>query len=575
MSDLCLRFADPHVHVVTRGTSTWFVSGLVARPGQRFDPDDRAWDGATGPEAALCARLGDATVVRVDHPGGVARDVQVWRGATSSYEVHHVAVPGGGTVVSDHFRDAVAFVPTEERQPTEGVTIDHFLFRHARGRETYARGVARIGPGEHARIDPMSARSDAAVTDRLVSRHDPRPVQEYVDDLDHALATELDHLREASGAVLMLSGGMDSTLMLSYFGHDVPALHVQADSDDFHLGGGYLDAVADALDIEPERVVVPTDDFLGDLERAVDARGLPPHFPQWVTLGRVYERDHDVFVIGERAGAYARFGGRVPYRARRFARAPGSLLQPALRLAAIANRPHRLRLLADQAPALGRDPMSPDGWGAQMPQSYGDRAWAERVFGRDAVRARYEERLAHVRDHVELLPSTADPYFRHLEIARWLEFYNENDSQFRSLAFANGKALVDPFTSRTVVDAVLAVPPTERFEQGPHSKYIVESLLRSRVPAYPPTATKDDIVVPLRRYLDGGPLAELWQRYDVPDLFTGRDRAALVAHPTETTWTAVVWAVWQARIARNDALEPLAAVREARWAVGTPATISA
>jgi asparagine synthase (glutamine-hydrolysing) len=571
MSDLRLRFADPHVQVVTRPGSTWFASGLVARPGVRFDPDD---GGPSGPEAALCARLGDATVVRVDHPDGLAREVQVWRGATSSYEVHHAPLPGGGTVVSDHFRDAVAFVAPDERQPTEAVTIDHFLFRHARGRETYARGIGRVGPGEHARIDPATGRADAVIFDRLVSRHEPRPVHEYVADLDGALATELDHLRHAPGAVLMLSGGMDSTLMQSYFGHDVPALHVQADSDDFHLGGGYLDAVAAALGIEPERVVVPTDDFLGDLERAVDARGLPPHFPQWVTLGRVYERDHDVFVIGERAGGYARFGGRLPYRARRFARRPGSFVQPALRLAAITNRPHRLRLLADQAPALGRDPMSPDGWGAQMPQSYGDRGWVERTFGRGAVRARYEARLAHVRDHVELLPSTADPYFRHLEIARWLEFYNENDSQFRSLAFAKGKALVDPFTSRTVVDAMLAVPPTERFEQGLHSKYIVESLLRSRVPAYPPTATKDDIVVPFRRYLDGGPLAELWQRYEVPDLFTGRDRTALLEHPTEPAWTAIAWAVWQARIARNDALQPLASMREARWPVGAPTAVT-
>jgi hypothetical protein len=569
MPNVRILYADPKVLRIDRPGATWLISGLVTGGEATFEPDQSS-DGRA--EAALCRRVGDATLLRVDHADGSPTRIRVWRGGASSYEAHHAIRPGGDVIVADHFRNIVALVPVEERQPSDAVAIDHFLFRHARGRETYSRAVRRAGHGEVVDIDVRTGHVGVGIFDRLVSRLDPRPHEEYIAELDRALAEELDELRGVPGAVMMLSGGMDSTLMQSYLGNDVPALHVQADSDDFHLGGEYLDAAATALGIEPERVVVPTDEFLQQLEEAIDGRALPPHFPQWVTLGRVYTRPHDVFIIGERAGAYSRFGGRIPYTARRLSRFPGSLLQPLLRAAASLGRPHRLRLLADQAPALGNDPRSPHGWGAQMPQSYGDRAWVERVFGYDAVLARYEERLAYVEQHVELLPSNVDRYFRHLEIARWLEFYNENNSQFRSLAFAYGKSMVDPFTARSVIDAVLAVPATERFQDGAHSKYIVERLLRERVPAYPATAEKDDIVVPFRRYYSSGPLARVWDRYEVPSLFTGADRARLLEQPIDTDWNAVTWAIWQDRIATNRRLRPLPAGVDVSWQIAPHAS---
>jgi hypothetical protein len=572
MANVRILYADPNVVRRDLPGSTWLISGLVTGSEATFQPgasdDGRA-------EAALCRRVGDATVVRVDSSDGSPTRVRIWRGGASSYEAHYAIRPGGDVIVADHFRNIVCLVPVAERQPSDAVAIDHFLVRHARGRDTYSRAVRRAGHGELVEIDIRTGHVGVGIFDRLVSRLDPRPHEQYIAELDRALAQEMDALRGVPGAVMMLSGGMDSTLMQSYVKHDVPALHVQADSDDFHLGGQYLDAAAAALGIEPERVVVPTDELLQQLEEAIDGRALPPHFPQWVTLGRVYTRPHDVFIIGERAGAYSRFGGRIPYTARPFSRFPGSLLQPALHAAAALGRPYRMKLLADQAPALGEDPRSPHGWGAQMPQSYGDRAWAERVFGYESVLARYEERLAYVEQRIELLPSNADRYFRHLEIARWLEFYNENNSQFRSLAFAYGKAMVDPFTARSVIDAVLAVPATERYQDGAHSKYIVERLLRDRVPAYPVTAGKDDIVVPFRRYYSSGPLAQVWDRYDVPALFTGADRTRLVEHPIDTDWNAVTWAIWQDRIANNEGLGPLPTALDLSWRTSSHDVVTA
>jgi hypothetical protein len=124
--------------------------------------------------------------------------------------------------------------------------------------------------------------------------------------------------------------------------------------------------------------------------------------------------------------------------------------------------------------------------------------------------------------------------------------------------------MVDPYTSRSVTDAMLAVPPTQRYQQGIRSKYIVDDLLHERVPAYP-MVKKDEIVLPFRRWWSDGSLAGFWSSYDVPTLFTGSDRTRLVNDPTESSWNAVTWAVWQARIADNPDLQPLPTVVDESW----------
>jgi hypothetical protein len=562
MPGLEISYTDPRVVRERAGDSTWFVSGLIGECPLSFDPGDDSGER----EAALCRRLGDATVLRIDHADDRASRVRMWRGGISSFELHFLRLDDGHVVIADHFRNVICRVPVVQRQPTDAVTIDHFLFRHARGRDTYVGAVHRVGHGESVDLDVCSGRTDQRIFDRLGGRAEPRPAEEYIADLDVALKQVIDRLRTVPGAVTMFSGGMDSTLLQSYLGRDVPALNISVDADGFEFGGAFLEASADALGIRPERVVIPGEDFLRHVEAAIDARCVPPQYPQWATLGEVFTQDHGMFIFAERAGFFAREGGRIPYTARHFARLPRRLFQPVLWPLTKISRPYRLRLLAEQAPLLANDPLSPDGWGVQMPQEYGDRSWAERTFGRPAVRARYAARLAYIDDHVELLPASADRYLRHIEIGSWQDFFSENHSQFRSFAHAHGKSVTDPFASPEVIGAALAVPATERYQDGPQSKYIIERLLRERVPAYPDSA-KDPITVPFANDYRSGPLTSVWDRYDIPEFFTGAGRADLLKRPGWPAWNAITWAIWQDRVVRNASLTPLPTSVERSWAV--------
>ena len=214
MATVRIVYVDPRADVVRRADVTWVVAGRIGAHLPVLDVD-AAGPGDGAVEADLCRRLGDGTVLRVDHPGGRAVRVRAWRGGPASYEVHWAFLPEGDLVVADHFRNAVALVPVSGRQPSEAVTIDHFLFRHARGGETYSASVERAAHGEAVDIDLASGAVHRSVFDRLGGAVMKRPVEQYVADLDRALGGEMAGLRDVPGLVTMLSGGTDSTLLQS------------------------------------------------------------------------------------------------------------------------------------------------------------------------------------------------------------------------------------------------------------------------------------------------------------------------------------------------------------------------
>jgi asparagine synthetase B (glutamine-hydrolysing) len=356
--------------------------------------------------------------------------------------------------------------------------------------------------------------------------------------------------------VNMLSGGVDSTLIQTYFGRRVPALNVVPDSNAFSLGGKNAPAVAQLLGIDLQRVVVHQAEFLSQLEAAIDGRGLPPNYPQWVTLTRVFNLPYAEFVIGERADAlFARPGNRLPHFARHFSKAPGSLLLPLLGLIPARTHLRRLQLLAQQAEGLRHDPLSALGFASQI-SIYADMALTERTFGRDKVNERLGARIEYMVPRVKLLPANADRYVRHLEVAQWRTFYNEHILLLRHLAFAYGKSLVAPYNSGPVVASALAVPPAQRYSDGLQSKYILKRLLAQRLPAYNANRKKDAIAVPFGQYYTNGPLAGVWSKYEVPDIFSGDARKQLIEQPSESTWNAVTFAIWRKRIAANATLQP-------------------
>lgn len=561
MTTLRVLVIDPQAVVRATPSSTWVTSSAVGEVPSFCDADDgRA-------EAQFCREICDAAVIRVDHRDGAARRLRIWKGLESSFEPFFSIRASGDVIVADHFRNAMAMLPVDERRPDDAVFADHFLYRHRRGRDTYSPNVSRPAHGESIDVDLGSGALTRTTFATEPSTTERRPVSAYVDDIDDALRDVTERVRRLPDPINMLSGGGDSTLVQSYLGPEVPALNVGFDSKSLHFGNAHLDAAAAALGIDVRRITLD-DDGLAHLERSVDDRGIPPHFPQWTTLGRVFDEvPQKTFVVGERAGRFSHIGGPIVIQARRLQRGPGRAVRPLVALGGRLTGSVRLNLLAREAVDLRRDPSDPRGWASQI-SVYADLPLVERVLGPEIIDQRHQRRIDYIAERVDLLPASAPSHLRHAEMAGWMMFYNENVTQFRQMAFAHGRTVIDPFIVGPLPAAAAKIPVIDRFLSGTKNKYLIAELVRRRVPGYPKTVPKDQIAIPFKEQYRNGTLARAWERYEVPSQFTGADRERLLDRPSQTTWNAITWAVWKSRIVDDVALTTIGEADEHRWSIG-------
>lgn len=569
MAQLLLDIVDPNAFLLERGASTWVISGLI----EPLAPDfgDKAGDDGDS-EAALCREFGDGTIIRIDRAQDNVRRVRIWKGISSGYEVFFALRPNGDVLLADHFRNAMALIPASDRTTSTESLIDHYLLRHVPGAGTYARAFKRASHGECVDIDVASRRETRSSFDRLVSTGGVEPIDTWVDRIDAAMSRVLGPLKNSPGLVNMLSGGIDSSLIQTYLGTDVSAVTVVPDTSSFSMGGTRAEMVAKVLGVKERReIVISGDQFLQQTEEAVDARGLPPNFPQWVTLPRIYDTPGNAFVVGERADSlFSREGGRVPLVARHLSTPLGSLFIPLARAVAKRAKLRGFQLLPNQSEWMRRDPLHALGWPSLL-ALYTDMDLIEDTFGKEQVEKRLAERVEYVTKRAQLQSPRSDRYLRNLEAAQWIVFYDEQIMMFRHVGYAFGKAIHAPFSTAPLVHASLSIPLTHRYSKGSEGKYLLNRLLARRMPQYDTSMRKDHIELPMAEYYRSGPLKGIWDKYDVPEVFTGALRERVTSQWSEMTWTAITYAIWKKRIANNVSLTPHKAKVQRTWPIGDQA----
>jgi hypothetical protein len=126
----------------------------------------------------------------------------------------------------------------------------------------------------------------------------------------------------------------------------------------------------------------------------------------------------------------------------------------------------------------------------------------------------------------------------------------------RHVAHTVGKRVMGPYGDADVLTELARIPVDERYIVGMRAKWILKDLIDQRVPGYPSNQRKKATALPWQRFYTDGPLTGIWDRYDVPDIFVGEDRDALVNSTSISTWNAITYAVWEERIAKNADLQP-------------------
>ncbi len=276
MPKLEIVLANPEVGRVSRPEATWLLTGCDENDADRLERSGSEQDEI---EPEICARAGDATIIKVIHSKGRAHKVSAWRGPTSMHEVFTLKRGNGDLIFADHFRNLLARLPIGERMPSDDAIIDHFIFRATPGHSTYCQSVARLGHGERSSIELMSNESSNTLFQRLDQNPNPRSVSEYLDDVDRALDEALSPFKRREDVANLFSGGIDSTLLHTYLGPETAALNLVVDVKNAAsaMEVEYAKSAASSLGMTLQRQEVRQSEFLRDLELATENTAMPIH----------------------------------------------------------------------------------------------------------------------------------------------------------------------------------------------------------------------------------------------------------------------------------------------------------
>jgi hypothetical protein len=558
MTELVVSFTDLDAERVEVDGGTWFAVGLDAN---RLDQLAR-----TGPDPAVAARLvrdqRDAVVVLITSADGRAVSVAAWRGMFAGCDLFWAVLDSGAVVVSDHFRNVVSFLPLKSRVPTDEALIEHYLAGWVYDRRTYSAGVDRLAVGDRMYVDLRSGETSIELFDHVAVTCDEDALLSVVDRVEAALDEVMTPLQHAPGVCVTFSGGVDSTLLASFLDDRPSLVAMTTDSEEFDGETAYARTAAGLLNDELTELRVHERDYLWLLEDTIDRMAVPPSQYYVPMFSEVYKRSETTFILGD--GADSIFGtGRGMQRvagAMAFGTGRATLKLLTKVPGLIGGRAAQIHGYADR---FSEEPWSTDGEAGRT-LVYGDTSAVESVVGTAEVDRLLALHLQAVHERVDLEVPNSNRFQRHVELIHWRNTFADLSTVHRHLAQSNGKRVVMPFTSARVMAELLRVPAEQRYIKGLTGKWVLKEILAKRLPEYPVNQRKHATGLPFERYYNDGPLADIWERYGVPDFILPVIRDEVVASPTAVTWNAITHAIWSDRIERNADLQPLPAAIEYR-----------
>ena len=548
-----LAIVDNSVKRADRGGFVWLSVGAASPP----QPKGGMSEGPAAVGTRLVRRDRGASIACIDQRDPTAPSLHLWRGLFSSYDWFVATSSDGQVTVSDDFRSALASLPVADRTPSEDGIIQHYLYRTVFGTGTYISRIRRLGAGEHLEIDVALGSTTGGLIDRAASETDLVEPAQYLDVVEAALESIVAPLRHRPDVQLSFSGGVDSTLLARLLGSDVRMTTVVPGTPEFAVETSYARLSARLLDMPLEELVTSEQSYLGLLESTIDDTGRPPRHDIIPLISLPFrDRAGDVFVIGEGADGYFGTGGRA-------AKIANYLRQQHLRgmAAGIARlAPSGIRARATMVVARGAqfaaDPLSAEGFAATA-EVYGDPSFIRRVAGPDKADDMLLSILQYTLDRVDMsVPN--DPFYQHLELAQWQDAFADHIRIHREAARAHRAELVAPFVMEPMITALSRLPVADRHLKGFTGKWLMKEMLSARLPAYQVDKRKLHTSLPFKRYCTDGPLTRIWDRYEIPDLFEGKDREGLIANSSDegVLWNAISHAIWDARVVQNASLTP-------------------
>lgn len=482
---------------------------------------------------------GEYSVVFVDT--SATTPVRAFRSITSAFDVFYCERPTDGTmVVGDHFRDVLAELTVANRTVASSVPVEQLLFGTVPN-GSYVEEIGRLGHGERlewtVRSPPETTLVDTLSVDERI---DATTAKRRVDrQLRRALSAE----RFDEPVATMLSGGVDSTLLHTYLDTDATVSGV-FDSPEFEFEAEYARQASELLGSTHEFLSFEEQDYRTYLEAAIDAVGQPLLLPQDVMMDRVFaESDYQTYQNGGFAdGVFGTGDAALAYLGQYLGPVSGVIPEVSGELAALK---HSADKLTRPATAL-------DGIGMNF-RIHANQAHVAEIVGQRAVDAAKRNRLQYTADRVAI--DTGTGYGPHIHLGHLIEYFHDVILvTWRHAAHARRKSVLAPFVGREFLETALSVPATGRYArftvppfenptQFVQYKYVTKDLLAERLPAYNTKKAKGHSLLPGKRYLGSGPLADIFDAYAIPAFIPDEYHEFVRNGTEELSWYAANYAI--------------------------------
>ncbi|MGH6946916.1 MAG: asparagine synthase-related protein, partial [Kiloniellales bacterium] len=286
---LTVGLCCPAVRRLERNAYVWLLFGATDSDCQRLLATSP--DRGNSVEQDICIERGDASLIRISSYEGQPQQITLWRGLSSSYQLFF-SIVDGGVLVSDSFRYVVACLPSSCRAISSHALVDHFLFGQVPGTDTYAEAVQKVAHGQEVTIDLGGPSVTSQLFDRVRADFVDQPTATRLATLDTALADFVRDIATPEDAVMLFSGGLDSTLISSYLGPAVGGLNMRTRTTDLNarLEEEYCQSAANLLGIDCDVMVLKPEEYLDQLVTCIDALGRPPHVMHMVWFNEAFRQ---------------------------------------------------------------------------------------------------------------------------------------------------------------------------------------------------------------------------------------------------------------------------------------------
>lgn len=390
--------------------------------------------------------------------------------------------------------------------------------------------TCRMGPAGvelSEQVTPLSVRPDVATL--------PEASEVVAQALDQAARRVI----PATGARLLLSGGVDSTLLATCC-RDLAVRHAVTVPSfaEYAIETEYAQEAANLLGVPLERVPADASAMQSMLTEAVERSLQPPNHTQTVLLHAAFRSEPTTYVTAQFADALFGFGRSViGYSAQRLA----PLLSVASLLPASSLLPSRVRSALRVHGALRRDGGDPRSWTASYARYLSADA-AERLVGREMLDTLSHERyLTTKATYPGPMPDRHDVP---MAMGQWLDYVHDDAiAIWSAMAEGVGSRLVAPHHSIAMIEAAHRIRMPLRVSGKGDAKPILRHLLGSRVPGYSLTKQKLASGLPMKRMvLEGYP-----ELMEAASAEFGSSLAPL-QESVSPDWAEAAWSLLSARL---------------------------